>query len=185
MIRLRRFLKCWTRNRIIAFNDHYLDLDYDLSEVFFITTANNLHGIPMPLQDRMEIIQISGYTEEEKLKIAQGYLIPKQLEANGFAEKDISLTDGSILEVVRRYTKEAGVRDLERNISSVCRKIARDRLKKGITTKNTASTPTRWSSISVRQNIDLVWQRKKARLACRLVWPGPNLVEICCRSRLH
>jgi len=113
-----------------AFNDHYLDIDYDLSEVFFITTANNLHGIPVPLQDRMEIIQIRGYTEQEKLKIAEGYLVPKQLEANGFAKGDIMLTDGAILEVIRRYTREAGVRNLERNIASLCRKIARDRLKK-------------------------------------------------------
>ncbi len=119
----------------VAFNDHYLDLDYDLSEVFFITTANNLHGIPVPLQDRMEIIQISGYTEEEKSKIAEGYLIPKQLEENGFKAGDISLTDGAILEIVRRYTKEAGVRDLERNIASICRKVARDRLKKGLKSK--------------------------------------------------
>ncbi len=114
----------------VAFNDHYLDLDYDLSEVFFITTANNLHGIPMPLQDRMEIIAISGYTEEEKQKIAEGYLVPKQLEANGFKNDDISLTGGAVLEVVRRYTREAGVRSLERSIASLCRKVARDRLKK-------------------------------------------------------
>ncbi|MFH0781241.1 MAG: endopeptidase La [Pseudomonadota bacterium] len=114
----------------IAFNDHYLDIDYDLSEVFFITTANNLHGIPVPLQDRMEIIQISGYTEEDKLKIADGYLIPKQLGQNGFKSSDIQLTDGAIFEIIRRYTREAGVRNLERIIASLCRKIARERLKK-------------------------------------------------------
>ncbi len=114
----------------VAFNDHYLDIDYDLSEVFFITTANNLHGIPVPLQDRMEIIQISGYTEEDKLKIGMGYLIPKQLEQNGFKANDIQLTDGGILEIIRRYTREAGVRNLERIIASLCRKIARERLKK-------------------------------------------------------
>ena len=119
----------------VAFNDHYLDIDYDLSEVFFITTANNLHGIPLPLQDRMEIIQISGYTEEEKLKIAEGYLIPKQLEENGFKAGDIQLTDGAVLEMIRRYTREAGVRNLERNIASLCRKVARDRLKKGLKNK--------------------------------------------------
>ena len=113
-----------------AFNDHYLDLDYDLSGVFFITTANSLHGIPVPLQDRMEIISISGYTEEEKLKIAEGFLVPKQLEANGFAKDDIKLTQTAILEIVRRYTREAGVRNLERTIASLCRKVARDRLKK-------------------------------------------------------
>lgn len=114
-----------------AFNDHYLDMDYDLSEIFFITTANHLHGIPVPLQDRMEIIQISGYTEEDKLKIAEGYLIPKQLKENGFKNGDIQLTDGAILEIIRRYTREAGVRNLERFMASLCRKIARERLKKG------------------------------------------------------
>ncbi|HBI14419.1 MAG TPA: endopeptidase La [Desulfobulbaceae bacterium] len=113
-----------------AFNDHYLDLDYDLSQVFFITTANNLHGIPVPLQDRMEIIRLNGYTEEEKLRIAEGFLVPKQLEANGFKAGDIHFTDEALLEMVRRYTREAGVRSLERAIASICRKVARDRLKK-------------------------------------------------------
>ena len=113
-----------------AFNDHYLNLDYDLSEVFFITTANTLHGIPLPLQDRMEIIPISGYTEEDKQHIASDFLIPKQLEATGFKGNDIQFSKASILDIIRRYTREAGVRNLERTLSAVCRKVARDRLKK-------------------------------------------------------
>ena len=118
-----------------AFNDHYLELDYDLSGVFFITTANSLHSIPPPLQDRMEIIKLDGYTEEDKLRIAQDFLIPKQLEANGFAPDDISLADDGVLEIVRRYTREAGVRELERKIAAICRKVARERLKKSETAR--------------------------------------------------
>ncbi len=106
------------------FNDHYLDLDYDLSKVMFITTANTLERIPRPLQDRMEIIRIAGYTEIEKLNIAKRYLVPKQLEANGLKDADIEFTDSAILGLIRQYTKEAGVRNLEREIGSICRKIA-------------------------------------------------------------
>lgn len=113
-----------------SFNDHYLDLDYDLSDVFFVTTANNLHSIPPPLQDRMEVIKLNGYTEEDKLQIMQGFLAPKQLEVNGFSKEEIRLNDKAILEIIRCYTREAGVRNLERSIATICRKVARDRLKK-------------------------------------------------------
>jgi ATP-dependent Lon protease len=108
-----------------TFNDHYLDLDYDLSRVFFITTANSLQGIPVPLQDRMEIIRLSGYTELEKLAIARRYLVPRQMEANGLTNEVVEIRNTAVQEIVRRYTREAGVRNLEREIGSVCRKVAR------------------------------------------------------------
>jgi len=109
-----------------AFNDHYLDVDYDLSQVMFITTANTLHGIPAPLQDRMEIIRLPGYTEIEKLKIAEQFLVPKQTQANGLTADHIAFLPKGILRIIRRYTREAGVRNLERQISKVCRKVARE-----------------------------------------------------------
>ncbi len=127
-----------------AFNDHYLDLDYDLSEVMFITTANTLYSIPLPLQDRMEIIRIPGYTEDEKLNIAQQFLTRKQIRFNGLTPEQIQFTDLGILQVIRRYTREAGVRNLEREIASICRKAAREIVKKPgrgiirITAKNVA-----------------------------------------------
>lgn len=123
------------------FNDHYLDLDYDLSDVFFITTANNLPSIPGPLQDRMEVIQLNGYTEEDKLQIAKDYLVPKQLKENGFGPKDIIFVDKAITEIIRRYTREAGVRNLERTIAGICRKVARDRLAKKKNNKKYRITP--------------------------------------------
>jgi ATP-dependent Lon protease len=109
-----------------GFNDHYLDLDYDLSKVMFIATANNLHGIPIPLRDRMEVIEISGYTEYDKLNIARKYLIPKQLTANGIDGISVKWTDSAIRTLVHRYTKEAGVRNLEREVAAVSRKVAKD-----------------------------------------------------------
>jgi ATP-dependent Lon protease len=114
-----------------AFNDHYLDLDYDLSDVMFITTANQQHAIPLPLHDRLEIIELPGYTEWEKVAIAKQYLIPKQSENNGVKALAVTWTDEALTAIIHRYTKEAGVRSLEREIATVCRKIAKDWLAAG------------------------------------------------------
>ena len=114
-----------------TFNDHYLEVDYDLSQVLFITTANVLHTIPWALQDRMEIIKLSGYTELEKKKIAQKYLIPKQLENNGLTIDNAKINEKALDFLIQRYTREAGVRTLEREIGSVCRKTAKQVVKNG------------------------------------------------------
>ncbi|GKT07829.1 Lon protease [Desulforhabdus sp. TSK] len=118
-----------------SFNDHYLDLDYDLSEIFFITTANNLHSIPAPLRDRMEIIQISGYTELDKLNIAKQFLVKKQCKANGLKMENVVFDDDILLYIIRHFTKEAGVRNLEREIASVCRKVAKEVVRNGKETR--------------------------------------------------
>jgi ATP-dependent Lon protease len=114
-----------------SFNDHYLDLDYDLSDVMFITTANTLGGIPIPLQDRMEIIQLTGYTEFEKLNIAVKYLVPRQRKECGLEEVPFTMTENALRTIIHHYTKEAGVRSLEREIASIARKVARQVVTEG------------------------------------------------------
>ncbi|WP_263379242.1 endopeptidase La [Granulicella paludicola] len=114
-----------------SFQDHYLDVEYDLSQVLFVATANVLHTIPGPLQDRMEILRLTGYTEVEKLEIAKQYLVKKQLEGTGLNGEQISFTDDALRDVIRYYTREAGVRNLEREIGNLCRKIARKVVKDG------------------------------------------------------
>ncbi|NDQ56809.1 MAG: endopeptidase La [Acidipila sp.] len=114
-----------------SFTDHYLDVEYDLSKVMFICTANVLHTVPQPLQDRMEVLRLSGYTEQEKLEIAQRFLVAKQRERNGLAPKNIQFEKGSLAYVIRHYTREAGVRNLEREIANISRKVARKVVKEG------------------------------------------------------
>jgi ATP-dependent Lon protease len=165
-----------------SFNDHYLDLDYDLSNIFFVTTANSLHSIPPALQDRMEIIKLDGYTEEDKLKIAQLFLIPKQLEENGFKPDDITFNERSIKEIIQRYTREAGVRNLERSIASVCRKVARERLKKSEPDRKfriTAKTIHRHLGIP-RFRFGLAEEKDEVGLSTGLAWTevGGELLQI-------
>ncbi len=115
------------------FVDHYLDVEYDLSQVFFVATANVLHTIPPALQDRMEVLRLHGYTEPEKVEIAKQYLVRKQREQTGLTEKNIVFTDEALTTVIRNYTREAGVRNLEREIGNICRKVARKVVKEGDT----------------------------------------------------
>jgi ATP-dependent Lon protease len=114
-----------------SFQDHYLDVEYDLSQVLFVATANVLHTIPAPLQDRMEILRLHGYTEAEKLEIAKQYLVKKQREATGLSDKNALFSDAALVDIIRGYTREAGVRNLEREIGNVCRKVARRVVRNG------------------------------------------------------
>ncbi|MDH5297869.1 MAG: endopeptidase La [Desulfobulbaceae bacterium] len=164
-----------------AFNDHYLDLDYDLSDIFFITTANNLPSIPPPLQDRMEVIKLEGYTEEDKLHIARQYLVPKQLAANGFLPEDIVFEESALLEIIRSYTREAGVRSLERNVAAICRKVARQRLQKKNDKKFRISGQLIAKYLGVaRYRFGLAEEKDALGLATGLAWTevGGELLQI-------
>lgn len=141
-----------------SFNDHYLDLDYDLSSCLFIATANNLHSIPRPLLDRMEVIQLGGYTELEKLNIARNHLVPKAAKANGLNPEQVDFLDSGLEELIRYYTREAGVRNLEREVSGVIRKIVRQ-LTKDVTVEEQDDKPLSLEHIDV-QTVDDARVRK-------------------------
>jgi ATP-dependent Lon protease len=177
-----------------SFNDHYLDLDYDLSDILFITTANTLPDIPLPLQDRMEIIRLPGYTEIEKYNIAKSFLVPKQIEANGLKDVNITFSKGAIYTIIQRYTREAGVRNLEREISSICRKTARQVVnqkdeKKHVISSNTITRllgppPFKISQIEEKDQIGLVtglaWTQVGGELLCveTLTMPGKGKLSV-------
>ncbi len=171
-----------------SFNDHYLDVDYDLSDILFITTANTLPEIPLPLQDRMEIIRLPGYSEYEKYHIANDFLISKQIKMNGLEDQDVRFSKNGILTIIRRYTRESGVRNLEREISSICRKIAREIVKnqKPKSYKITANTVQKYlgpptykeSQIEEKDQVGIVtglaWTQVGGELLCieTLIMPG-------------
>ncbi len=177
-----------------SFNDHYLDMDYDLSDILFITTANTLPDIPLPLQDRMEIIRLPGYTELEKYNIAKEFLVPKQILANGLKDENIAFSKAAIFMMIQRYTREAGVRNLEREISSICRKTARkvvnqkDEKKHTISAATTTSLlgppPFKISQIEETDQIGLVtglaWTQVGGELLCveTLTMPGKGKLSI-------
>jgi len=177
-----------------SFNDHYLDVDYDLSDIMFITTANTLPDIPLPLQDRMEIIRLPGYTEYEKYHIAKDFLTRKQVKMNGLEDRKINFSKKAILTIIQRYTREAGVRNLEREISSICRKIAREVVNKDglrqfkVTAKSIAKYlgPPRFrlGQIEEKDQVGLVtglaWTQVGGELLCveTLIMPGKGELTV-------
>ncbi|HAO94371.1 MAG: endopeptidase La [Deltaproteobacteria bacterium GWB2_55_19] len=164
-----------------TFDDHYLDCDYDLSKIMFITTANSVQGIPYPLLDRMELIRIPGYTELEKLHIVERFLLPKQLKMHGLTKENLDLAKATILTVVRRYTKEAGVRSLERQIAAVCRKAAREILRKGREAKVAVSSKSIPKYLGVPQyRYGTIEKADEIGVATGLAWTeaGGELLQI-------
>ncbi len=154
-----------------AFTDHYLDVEYDLSRVMFVCTANVLHTIPQPLQDRMEIIRLAGYTEQEKLEIAKRFLVKKQREANGLSEENLAFSDDALRHIIRHYTHEAGVRTLEREIANVARKVSRRVVKEGAKV-HVETTPANTRDFLGVMKFREIWEEKQNEigLAIGLAW---------------
>ncbi|HJX82821.1 MAG TPA: S16 family serine protease, partial [Candidatus Angelobacter sp.] len=153
------------------FQDHYLDVEYDLSQVFFVATSNVLHSIPPALQDRMEVLRLHGYTELEKMEIAKQFLVRKQRDAAGLSEKQIVFADSAIAEIIRSYTREAGVRNLEREIGNVCRKVARKVVKDGTAFSITLTAENIGEYLGVTKFRDtLVHEKSEVGLVTGLAW---------------
>ncbi len=154
-----------------TFRDHYLDVPFDLSRVMFITTANTLDTVPGPLRDRMEVIQLAGYTEEEKLQIARRYLVPRQIERNGLKKGQIAFSDTGLRTIIGEYTREAGVRGLEREIGSACRKVAR-RVAEGEHAKKVTVTAPRVRELLGRPRFQPETRRRTSQpgVATGLAW---------------
>ena len=146
-----------------TFSDHYIEIEFDLSSVFFITTANYLDLIPAPLLDRMEVINLAGYIAKEKVEIARKYLVPRQIEANGLKRSDVRFTRSALDSIINYYTREAGVRNLERTIGAICRKIAR-RVAEGKRSKSVSIKPDNLADYLGPQKITPIWVNRKARV---------------------
>src|SRR5256885_1955363 len=154
------------------FQDHYLDVEYDLSQVFFVATANVLHTIPAALQDRMEVLRLHGYTELEKIEIAKQFLVRKQRQATGLSESNLVFADDAITEIIRSYTREAGVRNLEREIGNVCRKVARKVVKQGLEYAVTVTGENISDFLGVAKFRDTLARSEERRVGkeCRSRW---------------
>src|SRR5213078_3849900 len=153
------------------FVDHYLDVEYDLSQVFFVATANVMHTIPPALQDRMEVLRLHGYTEHEKMEIAKQYLVRKQRTATGLTESNLVFTDDAITEIIRSYTREAGVRNLEREIGNICRKVARTVVKEGLEYAVSVNAETVSEFLGVAKFRDmLAHEKSEVGLVTGLAW---------------
>jgi ATP-dependent Lon protease len=154
-----------------TFQDHYLDVDYDLSQVLFVATANVLHTVPAALQDRMEVLRLQGYTEQEKLEIAKQFLVKKQRAQTGLSEENLVFADDAILEIIRGYTREAGVRNLEREIGNICRKVARRVVKSGNKHKEELTAATIHDFLGVAKFRDSeVHEKSEIGLVTGLAW---------------
>ncbi len=164
-----------------TFRDHYLDVDFDLSKVMFIATANMIETIPSPLLDRLEVLQLPGYSEEEKTLIAQKYIIPKQLDLHGLSTVDLTITDAAIRKIIADYTREAGLRNLEREIAALCRKVARRRAEGAEGRRS--SSPRKSPSCSVRPGSSASWPIAPECRAWRPGWPGHPRAARSCSSR--
>jgi ATP-dependent Lon protease len=146
------FLEILDSEQNVNFRDNYIEMPYDLSKVFFVCTANSLDTIPAPLRDRLEIIELSSYTQEEKMHIAKDYLVPKQLKANGLTKSKLRIKDEALNDIIEYYTREAGVRTLERTIGTICRKavkifLTEEKTQLTINSKTSPTTSARRSSI--------------------------------------
>ena len=162
------------------FRDHYIDLDFDLSEVLFIATANSLSTIPAPLLDRLEVIEISGYTSEEKLAICQKYIVPRQLELNAISNLNVHFDDSALLLVIDNYTREAGVRELERTIGTICRKLAYELNMTGKVEKRITKSVVMNLLGPIRYDIEIVEKKDAVGVVNGMAWTvvGGELLPI-------
>ncbi len=159
------------------FGDHYVEVDFDLSDVMFVATSNSMN-IPSALLDRMEVIRLSGYTEDEKTNIAMKYLLPKQLKNNGVKDEELEITEDAVRDIVRYYTREAGVRSLERELSKICRKVVKALLLKKLEPQ-VVVTADNLKIFWACANTPMAAQSKRTRWARWLGWRGPRWAVIC------